>query len=477
MTLKQKVVTSAKWITLANVFKQLLQIISLIIFARILSPDDFGVYAVLMIFVGFLGMFTDMGTSAVIIHLENPSNKLLSSVFYFNVFVGIFLYIILTILSSYIALFFDMNILKTLLPIIAINFIITSFGVVQKALYEKNLDFKRISIIENIAVIISTIIGVASALYGLGVYSLIIQSLTSSVLLVGLMWFISGWRPLVFFSFDDIKSIWNYTANLSSFNIINYFARNADNFLIGKYLGSSALGVYNLAYKIMLYPLQNISQVLIRILFPAFSQIQNDNEKFKKAYKRVIFFIALVSFPIMAGLMAIADIFVTVLFGDKWQSLALILLILAPVGMMQSVVTTVGSLYMAKGKTKTMLNIGAINSIVTVFSFIIGIQFGVEGVALSYLLANIIMLYPNLLIAWRQIGLTVSEGLKEIMPIFIISIILGIVVFMFGVFIKSVITIQVVKLILMISVGIVIYLVLLHIKYGSLRLLLGELKK
>ncbi len=477
MTLKQKVLFGTKWLAFTNIFRQALQIISLILFARFLTPDDFGIYSILMIFVGLLGMFTDMGTSAALIHVQKPSDKLLSSVFYFNVFTGLILFIILTLLAVPVSKFFESPEVKELLPIIAINFIIRSFGVVQKALYEKSMNFKRITIFESIAALSGAVVGIGSAIYGLGVYSLIIQTLIVNIVLVVLMWFSSNWHPSWYFSIKEIKKIWLYTAHLSSFNIINYFARNADNFLIGKFLGSYALGIYSLAYKMMLYPLQNISQVLIRILFPAFSQIQDDNEKFKKAYLRVIFFIALVSFPIMSGLMATADILVDVLFGDKWQGLAVILIILAPVGMMQSIVTTVGSIYMAKGNTKEMFRIGTINAIVTVVFFAIGISFGVEGVAVSYLVANLIMLYPNLMISWRQIGLTVREGIQEIMLIFIISLIMGLLVYLCGHMINSFTEVKSIKLIVLILCGIFLYFGLIRMKYGELKILLSELKR
>lgn len=475
--LKQKVLSGTKWITIANMFRQVLQIISLIVFARLLTPTDFGTYAILMIFVGFLGMFTDMGTSAALIHRNRPSDKLLSSVFYFNVFIGFILFILLSLLAMPISIFFERPEVKELLPTIAINFVIVSFGVVQKALYEKAMNFKNLTIYESIAALFSVIAGICSAIYGLGVYSLVIQTLVASVILVFLMWYSSNWRPLWYFSIVEIKKIWAYTAHLSSFSIINYFSRNADNFLIGKFLGSSALGVYSLAYKIMLYPLQNISQVLIRILFPAFAQIQKDNEKFKNAYLRVIFFIALVSFPIMTGLMATADILVDVLFGNKWEGLAVILFILAPVGMMQSIVTTTGSIFMAKGNTKEMFKIGTINSIVTLGALTIGVLFGVEGVAYSYLIANIVMLYPNLLTAWRQIGLSVQEGLKEIMPIFIISFLMGVLVMLFGQILTDFIENQSLKLILMVLCGFVVFLGLVRLKYGAYKVLISELKK
>ncbi len=477
MSLKQKVLTGTKWVTLANIFKQILQVVSLVIFARLLTPDDFGMYAILMIFVGFMAMFTDMGTGAALIHIKKPSDKLLSSVFYFNLFVGLILSLSLVLMSSPIAQFFQTPKIKVLLEIISFTFIIASFGVVQKALYEKNLNFKTITIIEIFASFISVGIGIGAAFYGLGVFSLILQTLSLNILLVTLYWVYSDWRPMFYFSLNDIKYIWQFTKNLSIFNIVNYFARNTDNFLIGKFLGSPALGVYSVAYKIMLYPLQNISRTLLRILFPAFAQIQDDNKKFQKAYLRVIFFIALITFPLMAGLIATADVLVPVLFGDKWNNLHILLIILSPIGMIQSIVTTTGSIYMAKGNTKTLMKIGIISSTVTVLFFVLGLPFGVEGVAFSYLISNFIMLYPVLKISWAQIDLSVKHGIAEVLPILIISIVMGIGVALVGKIIDSFCSYDLLKLIMMILGGLLIYFLLIIWKYGNVKTLLKELKK
>ena len=474
MSLKAKVVTGTKWVAFANIFKQILQVLSLVIFARLLSPDDFGLFALMMIFVSFLVMFTDMGTASALVHIKNPSNKLLSSVLFFNLFIGTLFCLLLIIFSGYISIFFNSPKLEPLLQLISINFVIMSLGVVQKVRYEKELDFKYLTLIESFSIFIGISVGIIFALLGFGVYSLVLQVLITSILSVGLLWKVSKWRPLLYFSIEDIKIIWKYTANLSAFNFINYFARNADNFLIGKFLNSSALGVYSLAYNIMLYPLQNISRVLLRILFPAFSKIQDDNKKFKEAYLKTIFFISLVSFPIMFGLIATADIFVSVLFGDKWANLAPILMILAPVGVIQSIGTTNGSIFMAKGNTNLLLRVGIWSTIITIIFFIGGIFYGVEGVAISYLLSNIVLFYPVFKISWGQIELSVSEGIKKILPILFISSFMGLVVWIFGQWLNQFHINSIIQLMIMVISGKIIYISLIYLKYGNLKKMFKE---
>ena len=476
MALKKQVLTGVKWIALANIFRQILSLVSIVIFAKLLSVEDFGIFSILMIFNSFLIIFGDMGTTAALIHTQKPSKLLLSSVFYFNLATGLVLSALLIFFSPSISLFFEIPKVEPLLQLISLNFIIISFMLVQKALLEKKMDFKSVSTAESLSVLIGLILGLGAAYYGMGVYSLIIQTLSTSILGTIMLWYYSSWKPEWSFSLDEIKKIWKYTANLSGFEIINHFSTQADSFLIGKYLSASALGIYSIAYKIMLYPLQNISRVLMRVLFPAFSTLQNDDERFRAIYKHAIFYIALIAFPIMIGLMSTAEVLVDILFGDKWEGLALLLIILAPSGMIRSIYTTTGSIYQAKGNTDLQLKIGLVFTIVTISGFIVGLSYGVSGVATSYVITNIIMIYPVFRISWGQIGLSVKEGLGVIAPILLISLLMGAGIYLLDFLLFQEIQNQVARLILMITSGVAIYATLIHFQYGSIKVLFSKLR-
>ena len=475
MSLKQQVLSGAKWVTFASFFTQFLQLISLVFYARLLSTEDFGIFAILMIFVGFLDMFKDLGTREVLIHTKNPSKELYSSVFYLNIFVGFILTLVIILLSSPISIFFDSPKVNELLKLISINFIITSSVIVQNSFLEKQLNFKITTIAQTLASMGGIAIGISLAVYGMGIYSLIYQTLATSCIMMILIWWYSSWRPMFYFAWSDIKNIWKYTMNLSLFNIINYFTRNFDNLLIGKFLDTAALGIYSLAYKLMLYPLQ-ISKILTRVLFPAFSKIQDNNEKFQQVYLRAIFVIALFSFPLMSGLFVTADNLVQVLFGDKWKGLEVIIMILAPVGMIRSITTTGGSIFMAKGSTDQLLKIGIISTIVTVLFFAVGILFGIKGVAFSFLLSNILLLYPILKTTWGQIELSVSRGIFEVLPVLLISFTMALSVFFIGKIYDTMLDNTLLRLIVMILSGVVIYSTLITLKYGSIKTILKELK-
>jgi len=195
------------------------------------------------------------------------------------------------------------------------------------------------------------------------------------------------------------------------------------------------------------------------------SEIKNDNVRLKSGYLKVITFIALVTFPIMLGLLAVANNFVDVVFGEKWTEMTVLLMILAPIGMMQSIVSTAGSIYMAKGTTDLMFKIGALNAVVMVISFLVGIPFGMEGVAVAYAIANLILLYPILKVSWDQIELGVFKGLAKLAPFFFASSFMAIGVYYLGLLLETMQVIQLIILLIQVLAGIAIYFSLLMIFY------------
>jgi PST family polysaccharide transporter len=255
------------------------------------------------------------------------------------------------------------------------------------------------------------------ALRGAGAWSLVISSLAGTCVTTVLIWLSSPWRPRWLLSWKELRSIASYSLNLSGFNLVNYFSRNADNTIVGRYLGAYQLGFYQLAYNVMLYGVQNISQVMGRVLFPVFAKVQDDNPRFRQAYIKAVSTIAVITFPMMAGVMAVAEPFVRAVLGEKWHPVASLLIILAPVGLMQSVVTTVGNIYYAKGRADWLFRWGLFGTVVSVSSFFAGLPWGIRGVAVGYLIANLLMIYPVFAIPFRLIDLKMNDFLRPIWPI------------------------------------------------------------
>jgi PST family polysaccharide transporter len=207
----------------------------------------------------------------------------------------------------------------------------------------------------------------------------------------------------------ELRTVSSFSLNLTGYNIFNFFARNADYLLIGRFLGATQLGLYTLAYRIMLYPVQRLTVVVNRVLFPVYSQLQQDPERFRRAYLKTIGMIAAIAFPAMMGLWVVAEPMVHVVFGSKWQGAVPVLQILVPIGLMQSVGATVGPVYQAKGRTDLLFRWGLASGILVVAAFVIGLRWGIVGVAFAYLVCNFICLVPNLYIPLRLISLPLSR--------------------------------------------------------------------
>ncbi len=456
MNSRGKVLAGLKSNSLSQFGRQLIQLTTSIVLARLLQPSDFGLIAMATIFIGFVSIFNDLGTSAAIIHKENISQDLLASVYWVNVAFGLLTMITLIIISPFIADFYKEERVTAVLGFLSVNFLISSFGIMHQALLERELAFGKLARVELIGAAFGASGGILSALLGYGVWSLVIQSIAATSLATILLWYFMPWRPHFRFHFAQVKAVSNYSLNLMSFNIFNYFARNTDNLLIGRFLGAEALGFYNLAYLIMLYPMQNISWVIGRVMFPFYSRLQNDNESFGQIYLKIASAISVITFPMMLGLMAVARPFVMSVFGSQWSPVIVLLLILSPVGMIQSIGTSVGAIYQAKGRTDLMLKYGAAISLLNVASIIIGLQWGIQGVAAAYAISTLIVTYPLNAIPLKLINLSMKNLLLVLVKPFAASVTMFVLLIIIKFFIPNTLS-SIWSLLILVVCGIILY--------------------
>ncbi|NES20323.1 MAG: MOP flippase family protein [Symploca sp. SIO3E6] len=409
MSLKQAATTSVKWSLVSQIGRQVMQFVTTAILANLLSPSDFGLLGMATIVIRFIDLFKDLGTSAAVIQRKHISDELLHSLFWINVFFGLLGMVILFILSPFAAIFYEEPRLIPVLRVLSLTFVISGISILQKAILERDLAFNKLAKIELSAIVLGSIVGIGAALLEFGVWSLVYQIITVMTVTTVLLLVATHWKPKMIFCWSEVKEVASFSLNLTGFNILNYFNRNVDYLLIGKFLGSEALGYYTLAYRLMLYPLEHISTVISRVMFPVFSQIQDDDKKFRSAYLKVIGMISLITFPMMIGLWALAEPFILTVFGPQWQSVVLLLMILSPVGMVQSLETTVGAIYRAKGRTDWILRWGLGEGIIVLIAFVIGLQWGIIGVAAAYAISVFILAYPCFAIPFSFIHLKVFE--------------------------------------------------------------------
>jgi PST family polysaccharide transporter len=255
------------------------------------------------------------------------------------------------------------------------------------------------------------------AFAGYGVWALVAGSIAGTVTNTVLYHALCLWHPKLLFRWSDVRSVFAFGAHVTGFNFFNYFARNSDSAIIGAFLGAKPLGFYSLAYGIMLRPLDAVTNVLGAVLFPAFSRMQHDDARLKAAYLRACGAIAFVTFPMMLGLMAVAHPFVEVVLGAKWLPAVPLIVILAPLGAIQSIGQTANQLLLAKGRSDWYFRWGAVASVVYVCCFFAGLPWGVTGVAVSFLIASSALMVFGLWIASRFVaGLTLRDVGAELWP-------------------------------------------------------------
>lgn len=420
--LKNKTISGVRWSAIAKIFQQFLSFFTIAILAHLLSPATFGLIGMVLVVTNFVDIFKDLGTSTAIIQREEISQELISSVFWTNLFIGVLFALIIMMMAPSIATFFREPGITPIMRVMSFSFIFSGLSVVPQALLIREMSFRRLAFIENVSYLIGAGIGVGMALSGWGVWSLVIQSFSRIFSMVIFLWLLNPIIPHLRLSLNSLKPIASYSMNLSGFNLLNYFIRNADNMLIGRYLGSTSLGFYSVAYKWMLMPIYYISGIVGNVFFSAFSKIQNDNIKFLKVYLNLCASIGLVTFPLLLGMVALAKPLVFVALGPKWDLVVPLLMILSLIGLFQTIGTTVGSIYLAKGRTDLMLKWGLMACASYLLSFGIGLRWGVLGVAICYSLCGLILFYPSLAIPFHLIGLRFSEFGRVMIPILIMGL-------------------------------------------------------
>lgn len=408
--LTQKTLAGFGWTATSRIAAQVASFALSVFLARVLSPKDFGLLALATVFIGFAQIFGDFGLSAALVQAKSIEETHRSSVFWLNVAVGTAITGLVAALSPLVALFFNEPRVGPLVLALSFSFLLGSFGIVQRSLLLRAMNFRAIAVADTVSVWLSGAVAISLAYAGWGVWSLVIQGLARAALSSILLAIAGRWRPRLHWRRESVQELFGYSANLAGFTLINYWIRNADNLLIGKFFGPEALGLYTRAYATMLLPVTQVSGMLGNVMFPALSRIQHDQERIKRAYLRANALIALVSFPAMFGLAAVARDFVLVVYGERWLRVAGLLQVLAIVGGFQSVESTVGWIYRSQGRTDALFRWGLAAGALLIGGIGLGIVYGsIEGVAVGYAVAGVVLVYHNFSIPGRYIGMRVSE--------------------------------------------------------------------
>lgn len=429
MSVREEAVGGIAWTGAARSARLLLQFAATVVLARLLTPEDFGLVAMITVLTSFALLFGELGFSAALIQRPELSEAHRSSVFWLTLGLGALLSVAVFAAAPAVAGFYREPQLEPLTRVVAVHFLLAALKVVQVAVVTRAMRFRALGAVEVSATLAGAAVGIGAALAGHGVWSLVAQLLATTAVESAGLWLTSGWRPRARFDPAAIRELLPFSGNLVGFSTVNYWLRNADNLLIGRFVGSAGLGIYERAYQVMMLPVSQASGVLTRVMFPTLSRIQGEPERVKELYLRAVRAISLLTFPMMLGLLVVADHFVLAVFGSRWSEVTPILRILCGVGMLQSVTSTAGWLFQSQGRTDWMFRWGLVSGAVTLAAFAIGIVWGVRGVAIAYAIRSLLLAGPSFAIPGRLVGLGLPEVLRALAGTFACALAMAVALF------------------------------------------------
>jgi PST family polysaccharide transporter len=345
-----------------------------------------------------------MGTGQALIQKEDLNEEAVLTCFWYTVILGAVLGVAVACLAPLAALAFKAPGVTGVLLVLAVTFPILGSTTVQQALLERHSRFSLLARIDAVSAVSGLAAGVTAAYLGAGAYSLALSSLVLALVSSGQLWFASEFRPRWFWSWNEFRAIRRFSDYLVGFTIVNYFGSNMDSMIIGRLLGADSLGLYSLARRIVLLPVQNLTRVASRALYPVMSRQQAVPEEMANLYLRSLSLIAFISAPTFAGLFVLRDLVVLVILGNKWTAVSDIVFWLAPVGFSMSMLCTGGSVLMARGRSDTLLYISLVSTPIAVAAYIIGAKWGVTGVAAAFFVAAVITDLPTFYVVFRVLG-------------------------------------------------------------------------
>jgi O-antigen/teichoic acid export membrane protein len=431
MSLRRAAASAVKWKGAAAAIGQALQFVRLVILARLLVPEDFGLMAMITVIIGIAETFSDGGMNSAIIHRQDVTREQLTSLYWLNLAAGFVVFALVWALTPLVVALYHEPRLADLMFWAALLFLITPIGQQFRILLQKQLRFRRLAQVEVSAAVVGTVVAVWFALAGHGVFSLIwgqlATTLTTSMMCAKLEWKTCG--PRLHFRLNDLRGFVGFGLYQIGSRTMNKLSANVDYLIIGRFLGAEALGFYMLAYRLVVTPLLKFNPMLTQVAFPVFARKQSDHAALRHGYLEMIRMVAFVTFPILVGVGATAPLLVPVVFGAKWLPAVPLIQILVALGILKTLTNPIGSLLLAKGRPDIgfKASLGALVINVCVFWNVV--EYGAQAVALAYTLLTTAYFAGGLkMILHPLIGLRPVEYLAVLLRPMAVSVGMGVTV-------------------------------------------------
>lgn len=401
-----------------------------IVLARLLSPKDFGLIAIISIFIQIAQTFIDCGFSNALIQKKDRNQTDYSTVFYFNLIISCILYAALYFTSPFIAEYYDNTQLTILSRIVGLNLMIGALAAVQRTRLTINLNFKTQAKITLISSLAAAITAIYLAYNGFGVWSLVYLTLINISIQTLLFFLIIKWHPSLIFSIPAFKRLFGFSSKLLGASLIHQLYRNIYPIVIGKFFSPIILGYFNRAETYAMFPAQTIGPILSRVSFPIFSRIQDENIKLRHAYSKYIKFSSILIFPIMIGLLTLAKPLTIVVLKDQWLPVVPMLQILCLDWMTNHLSLINLNVLYVKGRSDLAIKLEIVKKILAFVIFFISLYWGIIGVCWGRVVYSYCAIYLNSYYTKKLIGLSLIQQLKDLLKPLCFAIIMGIGIYM-----------------------------------------------
>lgn len=414
-----------------NLVKQALKLVlttlSTVVMARLLTPADFGLVAMVMPFVGFVSLFRDPGLSTITVQRSALNHVQLSALFWLSAGFSVALALVTCAAAPLIGQFYGDRRATWVAFSLALVFPISGLASQHRALMVRQMRFTILAVIELVSLILSVLIGIVAARQGLGYWSLVLMPASNELVGLVMVSAFSAWRPGRPRRFAEMRSILHFSLNFSGFNVLNYFARNMDNLLIGWRHGAMELALYSKAYVLLLLPLEQIRDPMTAVVVPALSRLQDHPDLLRTYYLRALNLFTSIALPMSVFMGIMSESIIRLILGEQWIGASRIVPVLAISSLVQSIYTPVGWLYISLGRVDRMLKWAAIALPPTVAAFIIGVRWGAFGVAVAYAVSSMLLTIPALWFAVQTAPVSLGDIGKALLGPAAIGLLLGVV--------------------------------------------------
>jgi O-antigen/teichoic acid export membrane protein len=386
----------------AQLARGLLEAAGTLFLTRALLPADFGLVDMIVSVTGIIGLLKDFGLSSAIIQRQQLEHAQVSLLFWINCAIGLLLTLITAGLAPVLALVYGRPELFDLTLGVSLSIFLGALSVQHMALLRRNLQFSALAKVEVASSVLCNACAVASAYHGAGAWALVVRQLVWFLSQALLSWLICPFRPTAPRR-SNVRDLLRFGTHVSGFQVLNYMERNVDNILLGRFAGAEALGYYAKAYGLMRVPLDQIN-TLSSVTVPAFSRLCSDGEHYRRVYQSVTRVLLLFTIPLAPLFIYSAPWLIPTVMGAQWEGSTQVFQWLALGLIIKPLLNTTGWLYMSQGRTRELLRIGALGSAIAIASFVAGLPWGALGVAISYVLVDIFVRAPLILLSCGSAG-------------------------------------------------------------------------